>query len=467
MTVFDPKTALFKRKFALVPYKNLKLSLAEVSLCKDFVTDTMGDPYPRLAASADACERVAGNRYHLTKGEVTRHFAQFFPYATYEMTMTGEGEAGFRFHIPGADACVYLSEKTVILQTEGLQNECPFPASDERALIVTCRPSAFDIYTKENGRARFVTSFDIPAFADSAKESVFTAGYAAFLAKGDVTLLSVTSYIDSGISVADLRPIRFENGDVMTEGGKIFLTASLRMEKEAVQGILSWVPGTADFTLTGVLFYSSGDGVFANDVAASLLYHREEKRWLLWVCSFLHDHVLGYASFAGDVRWGVNVLDITLAEGKNGDFLSLRGDEDPDFFYDEKEGRWLFAVCRLDDETKEYRYHFYASSDPFRGYTPIGKGTAGAETGGSFVKIEGETHFLCGNDFTKRADYRIYTRDGMDTAHFDYPDGGFRGWGTLIPLSLGTRTRYFWLTFDRHNGSDFRWSYGNLYCFEA
>lgn len=37
----------------------------------------------------------------------------------------------------------------------------------------------------------------------------------------------------------------------MTEGGKIFLTASLRMEKEAAQGILSWVPGTADFTLTG------------------------------------------------------------------------------------------------------------------------------------------------------------------------------------------------------------------------
>ena len=29
------------------------------------------------------------------------------------------------------------------------------------------------------------------------------------------------------------------------------------------------------------------------------------------------------------------------------------------------------------------------------------------------------------------------------------------------------RTRYFWLTFDRHKGSDYNWSYGNLYCFEA
>jgi hypothetical protein len=31
---------------------------------------------------------------------------------------------------------------------------------------------------------------------------------------------------------------------------------------------------------------------------------------------------------------------------------------------------------------------------------------------------------------------------------------------------MGSRIRRFWLTFDRHNGSDYEWSYGNLYCFE-
>jgi hypothetical protein len=50
---------------------------------------------------------------------------------------------------------------------------------------------------------------------------------------------------------------------------------------------------------------------------------------------------------------------------------------------------------------------------------------------------------------------------------FNYPDGGFRGWGTLMPIRQGSRTRYYWLTFDRRLGSDFNWSYGNLYCFEA
>ena len=110
---------------------------------------------------------------------------------------------------------------------------------------------------------------------------------------------------------------------------------------------------------------------------------------------------------------------------------------------------------------------FFSSNDPFSGYKYIGKGYEGAETGGSFVRIDGKRYFICGNDFNVTSDYRIYSDDGMQNARFDYPDGGFRGWGTLMPIKLGSRTRYFWLTFDRHNASDYNWSYGNIYCFEA
>ena len=37
----------------------------------------------------------------------------------------------------------------------------------------------------------------------------------------------------------------------------------------------------------------------------------------------------------------------------------------------------------------------------------------------------------------------------------------------VMPIRMSARMRYFWLTFDRHNGSDYNWSYGNIYCFEA
>ena len=67
---------------------------------------------------------------------------------------------------------------------------------------------------------------------------------------------------------------------------------------------------------------------------------------------------------------------------------------------------------------------------------------------------------------TKRSDYRIYSKDGMKEVKFRHPDGGFRGWGAPFSVKMGSRTRYFWLTFDRHAGSSYEWSYGNLYCFE-
>lgn len=41
------------------------------------------------------------------------------------------------------------------------------------------------------------------------------------------------------------------------------------------------------------------------------------------------------------------------------------------------------------------------------------------------------------------------------------------GWGCVIPIRQGSRMRCYWLTFDRHRGSDYTWSYGNLYGFEA
>ena len=238
------------------------------------------------------------------------------------------------------------------------------------------------------------------------------------------------------------------------------------------QGIFAWVPSTSNFELTGALFYDSGDGLWCGDVAASVLYHRENKQWLLWVCSFSHGHILGYSAFRGDPRFGVNVIEMTrMSKAEENDelteFLGFEGDEDPDFYYDETEKKWYMAICRMDKTIGNYRYFFFKADKPFEGYKYIGKGYDGAETGGSFLTFNGERLFICGNDYCKRSDYRIYTKSGMGKAKFDFPDGGFRGWGTVIPVNIGSQKRYFWLTFDRHNGSSYNWSYGNIYCFEA
>ena len=465
----------FKRKFSFSSRRELTLPLFKMTFTHDFVNEKKGDVYPVLEKSEGAAERVEENRYTVESGSVTRLAGQFFPYATNEMTVSPrDGAAGFRFLLPEASASVTLTKNEVRYTCGDKTETLPLPTAREtRTMLVACRPGAFDVYFRENGKAELFHTFAEEAFAHANAYAAIAAGKVAVTVEEGAALSQVLSYMDNGNAIADMRPIRYENGEIMMESGKVYFTASVRLQEEQYQGIFSWVPGTAELALTGALFFDCGDGKWCNDVASSVLYHREAKKWLLWVCSFSHGHILAHGTAEGELRFGVNVIDVTVMEEApkgtpTSEFLGFFLDEDPDFIYDEKSKRWLLSVCRADAVTKKYRYHFFESYDPFTGYRYIGQGFPGEETGGSFVRVEGELYFLCGNSYSARSDYRIYHKDGMSVAKFDYPDGGFRGWGTLMPVKQASRTRYYWLTFDRARSSDtYEWSYGNLYCFEA
>lgn len=466
---------IFQRKFSFVAYKNLKLTLAQSTFSKDFVHTDRGDLYPVIEKSEGAQELVEENAYFVKNGKVKRFFAAFFPYATYELSATlKKGTAGFCFSFPNNRASICVTKRTLSYSFEERKEVLPLPkfVKSDFTLIVTCRPYAFDVYFFHQGKAELFHSFQDERLKDTNVYDCFSKSSVLFEIDGSAKIKNATSYLDSGVSLADMRTVRYENGEVMVENGKVYFTASIRMEAGGFQGVFSWIPTTSEFSLVGALFYDGGDHRWCGDVAASVLYHREKKLWYLWVCSFFHDHILGSASFEGDPRFGVNVVDIRLMEkADEGDsvteFKGFCGDEDPDFYFDENDGKWKMAICRLQPQNGKYRYQFFQSDEPLRGYTYIGSGLDGEETGGSFVEFEGERYFVCGNSFFQKSDYRIYGKEGIENAKFDYPDGGFRGWGTIVPVKIGTRKRYFWLTFDRHGGSGYTWSYGSLYCFEA
>ena len=467
----DIQNAVFKRRFSTCFYKDLTLSLGKMSFAKDFVNTDRGDLYPVLTKSGGAIEEVSDGTYRVEKGEVRRFFTSFFPYASYEIKLGG-GKAGLSFYYKNEYTDIIFSENAVEYLSCDIDDSAEINSDNISSFIVSARPGAFDIYTKSERGAMLLCTFEDERFADSGVEKNFKKANVSLYAKEGASVLLAESYMDSGISIADIRPIRYENLEIMREGGRVFFTASVRLEAGCYQGIFSWVPASAEFSLCGALFFDAGNGVWNSDVASSLIYNRMEEKWQLWVCSFGNGHILGHAEFEGDVRFGLNVLDIELMEKADENdprtvFKGFEGDEDPDFFYDKENERWLMSVCRLDPDCKGYRYFFFESKDPFCGYEYVGKGLDGAETGGSFVKIDGNIYFSCGNDFKKRANYRIYSDSGMKEMSFDYDDGGFRGWGSILPIKLGTRERYFLITFDRHCGSAYNWSYGNLYLFEA
>lgn len=472
MNFFDRQ---FNRKFSTSMYKDLRIGLGRMTFLKDFVNDTRGDLYPILEKSGDCEESIKHNRYILERGSISRMLCQFFPFATYSVTFSSsEGSVGFTFKLPSACATIALQSGSLSFNCGDHSEVIDIDASliqEESTLIISCRPGAFDVYLQINGRPEHLKTFYEDSFKDSNLQSNFSNGYAFLTLFGSVCVKEAVSYIDNGISIADIRPIKYENGEAIYENGKIYFTASVRMQEGAFQGIFSFTPSTDQIDMTGAVFCDCGDGRWRNYLASVILYNRMEKQWLMWTSSFEHKHVLAHASFDGDPRFGVNVIDVELMEFASEDssftdFLGFKGDEDPDLLYDTKSGRWLMAICRLDPDTRSYVYAFFESDSPLKNFKYIGRGLDGAETGGSFVNIDGELSFVCGNDFKKRSEYRIYQKGQMQCASFTYPDGGFRGWGSLFSIKAGSRQRYFWLTFDRHNGSSYNWSYGNLYCFE-
>lgn len=462
----------FQRVFSKSMYKTLKLPLGEMTFTKDFIHDKNGDLYPLITTDNACAEWVENNKYHVENGTVERMFVRFFPYATYQISFSEHrGECGFVFHLADRKAELVCTSDALLFFDGECRQKAILKETYCRTILVSCRPGAFDVYEAENGKPNYLYSFKSEAFAHSDKKRLFDHGFVSVIVKGNAIIDSVFSYIDCGISQADIRAIRYENSDVIYENGQIYFTASVRMQEGGFQGVFAWTPSTGNISFIGALFFDIGDGCWRNYLASSLLYNRKTEEWYLWTSSFEDKHILCYASFHGEPRFGINVIDVHMmppAEKEDATaFLGFKGDEDPDFYYDESAKKWNMAICRICPVTKKYRYMFFQSDNPFDDYAYIGQGYEGNETGGSFVKIENEMVFVCGNGFDQRANYRIYTKDGMHEAKFDFDDGGFRGWGTIIPVTMGSRKRYFWLTFDRHNGSDYNWSYGNIYCFEA
>lgn len=453
-------------------------------------------------------------------GERARRIGRFFPYATSEVCvdeLDGEGaRVGLEFSARIGHGSPYTPENAptlcVFLERAGAEvRVCHEEFVGGRSLGVirheayaftpgdTLLVSAHGVFFDVSLAGRFVCTIQADGFSEICRRGAFmNAGvslYVGLPAGGRAVVSRAESFLDGGISHADIKPVRYEDGTPIVESGRLFLTLSSRLQAGAYQFVVSWNPSTCELKPEGAIFFDYGDGFWCADMAISLLYHRERREWLFWATAFSHGHILCHGTSAGDPRFGITVLDATLmAAQRTGvaadDALSVQaggrgagiaeldddtlwlaktGDEDPDFTYDRARGKWYMTICRS-VKGEGYRYFLFESDEPFSGYRHVCHTETGENTGGLMVCIRGRRALVCGSDFKARAEYRVYPLG--DFSHYerltcDFDDGGFRGWGSLMPVPCGNRTKYVWMTFDRHNGSDFNWSYGNLYAYEA
>ena len=469
----------FKRQFSRTLRKERGFSFSKMDFAKDFINDNRGNMYPVLSSFGKFEESVENGRYRFS-GEVgsyaVRLLGAHHHYASYEIRARRFDKCGFSFRSPegSLDVLFLSSADGVSVECDGVHVQTDISAADITALIVTSRIGAFDAYIETDGYKRLAATFAAPDFHDERRE-VLCDTVAGLIVGGECDISAVESYMDTGVSIADIRPIRYENGEILTECGKVYLTASVRVEEEAYQAVFSWIPGNCDFELVGALFFDTGDGILANDIASTVVFDRMAGLWRLYVPSFSHGHIIAYSEFDADPRFGESYIDVSLMEKmKDGQddtlWLGKSGDEDPGLIYDSARKVWKMTICRKSSIDGKYKYFYFESEKPDEGFVHLAHTESGEETGGSIVNIDGEYYLVVGNGFNLRADYRVYKLPDLssyESLKCNFDDGGFRGWGTVMPIKRGTRRILYWLTFDRHLGSEYNWSYGNLYCFAS
>ena len=531
-TIYDMK---FRRKFSVNPYKTLKMTLGEMSFWKDWLNTERGDPYPVLGHSGEGklTERTGDGRFSVQNrsdaaAAEERLLGQHFPYASYELVFhtLDNASAGFVIRADAGDRSSYTDENSPILRVSLLHNgdgnyvkiayerivggvshgmvagEEEYPCTSGMSLILSCRGKFFDIYLRDDKKPYPRLTLDLPEFSEITKHGTFVNATAALWYNvspgGCFAAEDVTFYLDAGVSHADMKPVRYEDGMPIMTDGKLFMTMSSRLEAGGFQSVISWNPSTCEFKMEGAIFFDCGDDRWCSDVASSILFNRYTNEWYIWAASFSHGHILCHGTSIADLRYGINVIDAELmpveqTETSQADALAVQtgvaastvaklsddtlwlaksGDEDPDFVYDRERNKWYMTICRgvTDAGGTNYRYFLYESDEPFSGYKFLDKTLDGSSTGGSIVRVGGKYYFICGSNFNVRAQYNVY--DLHDFSKYtrvrcDYDDGGFRGWGTIVPVPCGNRTKYMWMTFDRHGGSSYNWSYGNIYVYES
>lgn len=478
------ENAVFRRLFSVNLRKKLRIRLAEMSFENDFTITERGNLYPAVTLRHGTAEAIENGVYSVSGGCLRRLICEHFPFAEYSFSLKElKGKAGFAFlnEKDGISTDVYVRSTpegysaAYSANGETFETDIKIPSGAESVSFGT-RGQAIDIYYTVNGHFNLVGTLEIPQL-DSACNRPFPFKTLLYVEAQTFRTDSVLAFLDNGSALADIKPVKYIDGTIMLLNGRVYFTMSSRRGSGGYQSVISWLPGTDEFRLEGVIFFDvNGRGRVSGDIASCLLYDEEKKEFLIWMCAFSSGHILACGKAGSDLLHGVSVVEVKLmdvsADSGEREFYGLEGDEDPDFYYDAGKEKWYLSICRLCrfGDRKTYSYVKFESDSPFTGYRFCGATEGTGETGGMTAIIDGRRYFMCGAEMSETSTYRIYDAETLKLitkAQYDYPDGGFRGWGTLVPVQHGSGRRVYQITFDRVLGSDYNWSYGNLYLFEA
>jgi hypothetical protein len=87
--------------------------------------------------------------------------------------------------------------------------------------------------------------------------------------------------LTTGVGLADIRAISYEDGEPILDQGRLWDTMSIRGRAlpHHIQGVFSMDPTVFDVKLEGVILFDRDVGLLRNEIASHLFYDREHEIW--------------------------------------------------------------------------------------------------------------------------------------------------------------------------------------------
>lgn len=274
-------------------------------------------------------------------------------------------------------------------------------------------------------------------------------------------IFSARQVLSSGIAQADYRICTYEDGSPIFEDGKYFFCVSSRLAG-VTQTVYAYHVNTCRFELIGMMQGYKDSEPFAF-IAPHIIYNRKDGLWYVFA-HWESPHNLCVGRCYRDPRYGYNEVHAELLDYSD----RTKGDEDNFVFFDSSIGKWVLVYSKGSSTMSKQ-----VSDSIDGGYRLIcEQNVEKTLTGINVVSAGGKRYIVTGSMWKPEEDaYKVFDYDSLEYLYnldLDIPTGGFRGWGTVIPITEGLQTKYQLLTFDRIKPDTVdNWQYGNIYIYEA
>jgi len=427
------------------------------------------------------------------KTETGIWFGGFNPFSTYSIdikSLNCNGSVGFEFSDNNkkeqlfvnilinnnlvTDVILKLKKNKKLITSKSISVNLEVPKNIPSKIILQMLGSGLVVYSKNLGIPEVIGQGDFNKYIDLRKKKIiqsFQSNLFVQLDGGKVEINKVDMFLSTGIGLADIRAITYENGDPMLDQGRLWYTMSIRGRAlpHHIQGVFSMNPSVFDLNLEGIILFDRNDGLLRNEIASHLFYDRKNKIW--------RGLTTGFSAFANPEKEKKQILAIESIKDPRFGFsvmkstpFGMEGDiEDPHLLFDDEARKWRMLTCENKDG---YKAIILESDDWNKDFKKIAGPIRRNSTGTSMQKIDGKIYCFLGSSERNIFIYSYPDLKEVGTLKMDLPPwnktSSSRVWPNVVELPENYLHQYVALMMDRFNYPGMKgpnWTYGALYLY--